>query len=32
MKLLVFWYYDTFCDCQMLRLAGVVQDANLTLA
>ena len=22
MKLLVFWYCDSFCDCQMLHLAG----------
>ena len=22
MKLLVFWYNDSFCDCQMLCLAG----------
>ena len=26
MKLLVFWYCDSFCDCQMLHLAGLYDD------
>ena len=28
MKLLVFWYCDSFCDCQMLHLAGSYDPAK----
>ena len=30
MKLLVFWYCDSFCDCQMLNLVGSYNMPNVT--
>ena len=31
MKLLVFWYCDSFCDCQMLCLVGLYDPAKTYL-